>query len=111
MRSKDARGLCALAVVWFLLIFAPGCGDPQGSGGDGGSAGSGGVASSGGTGGTGGTGGSSTTITITSLPATDDDGDYYLEWSATGSAGAPWTVQEDDTFLLHRWEVWWLDLE
>ena len=36
-----------------------------------------------------------TTITITGLPATDNDGNYTLQWSATGLAATPWTIQED----------------
>lgn len=39
--------------------------------------------------------GISTTITITSLPTTDDDGDYILQWTTTGLAAVPWTIQED----------------
>ena len=33
--------------------------------------------------------------TITGLPATDDDGEYTLEWTVTGLMAMPTTIQED----------------
>jgi hypothetical protein len=36
-----------------------------------------------------------TTITITGLPTTDNDGNYTLQWSTSGLASTPWTIQED----------------
>lgn len=74
-----------------------GTGGTAGSAGSGGTAGTGGTAGAGGTAGTGGTGGViNASIAITGLPATDDDGNYSLEWAVTGLASTAWSIQEDD---------------
>ncbi len=46
--------------------------------------------------------GFSTTITITSLPTTDDDGNYILQWTTTGLAATPWTIQEDSNISFNN---------